>query len=187
MLAYLLIPAEFKSFLDLLHHSWAEMTRKMDPEGAAILERGGNGLQQALLVFGVWATIFLLYGAALLSNFIVLSNRYSLRPSLRLTPFTPRGYVLVAMAVAALFGLIGNPSETGSLPDVARIICLLLLLPYFVSGLGSIHQALSRWQHPAIWQVGFYILLFFTLWPALPIALYGIVRQVTRLTTNHPR
>lgn len=172
LLISLLSPTEFDRILATLAQSWETAMRQLDPKTAATL--GGDAAMAHLaMAFGVWVAGGMFYAAACLGNLVVLGFQRSLRPSLALQPFTPPLWLFGMFVAAGVVSLL----EAGRWSVIAQMLSLILLLPYFISGLSQLHSALRRWQHGVIWQSGFYVLLVLTLWPALFIAAYGLARH----------
>ena len=176
-----LSPMEFDRILAVLAESWDQAIGQLDPKTAAAL--GGQGAAPHLaMAFAVWIVGGMFYAAACLGNLVVLGFRRSLRSTLALQPFTPPFWLFGMFALAGALALVGG----GRWGAIGQMLCLILLLPYFISGLSQLHTALRRWQHGVVWQSGFYLLLLLTVWPALFIAAYGLARQCLSLLTPAP-
>lgn len=178
----LFAPVALADMLAMLSESWQQALSRMDPATQAVLHGDGD-ISHLALAFGVWILAGMCYAAACLGNLFVLAFRRSVRPSLALQPYAPPPGFFAAFLVAGGVSLIGGE---GGLPRLGQMLSLILLLPYFISGLSFIHAGLRRWQNPALWLSGFYILIAATLWPALFIAAYGLMRQCLTLLSARP-
>lgn len=178
----LFAPQTLSDMLVMLSTSWTQALSRMDPATQTVLHQEGD-MSHLGMAFGVWILAGMCYAAACLGNLFVLAFRPSVRPSLALQPYMP------PLGFFAAFLLTGGLSLTGgdgTLPRLGQMLSLILLLPYFISGLSFIHTALRRWQNPVLWLSGFYILIAATLWPALFIAAYGLARQCLMLLSARP-
>jgi hypothetical protein len=177
----LLAPEEFHQLLASLAENWQAALARLEPSSAQALQ-GIDQISHLALAFAVWMAGAMFYAAACLGNVVVLAYQRSVRPSLALEPFMPPVWLFVMFLLAGTLALLGSKPAA----MVGQMLSLILLLPYFISGLSHVHRALRRWQYPALWISGFYILILMTLWPVLFLAAYGLMRQCVELISPVP-
>jgi hypothetical protein len=168
----LMAPVEFDRLLAVLEDGWQGALSQLDPSAAEAM-RGAENISHLALAFGVWMAAGMCYAAACLGNFTVLAYRKSVRPSLALQPYQPPAWLFGLFLVTAVLSLM----DAGRWTLMGQMLSLILLLPYFISGLSLVHMALRRWQYSAVWISGFYVIILMTLWPVLFLAAYGLTRQ----------
>jgi hypothetical protein len=84
--------------------------------------------------------------------------------------------ILLVLAGATTF-VTGAPT----LLTVAQTICVLLMLPYFISGLSMVHDAVRKTEMPLVWLMLFYFFLLpFGGW--LLLTLYALVKHIVELS-----
>ena len=165
-------PQEFDRLLAVLAEGWQEALAQLDPSTAETM-RGAEDISHLALAFGVWMAAGICYAAACLGNFTVLAYRKSVRPSLALQPYQPPVWLFGLFLLTAALSLM----DAGRWTVMGQMLSLILLLPYFISGLSLVHMALRRWQYSAVWLSSFYVIILMTLWPVLFLAAYGLTRQ----------
>lgn len=131
----------------------------------------------------VWLWAICLYFHAWFANRALASRQRALRASVAVTPFTMPGWVLYLLAVAALASLIGSDS----MRFFGKSAFIILMLPYFFSGIALIHHATASWPSRRLLLFFIYIAIFAQVWPALAIAAAGIWQQLKTLNKHLPR
>ena len=129
------------------------------------------GIKTASGFFAFSWALMMLVNAALAQGLLVRFER-NLRPSPSLENLsTPRSFLLLLL-LSLLLSIIG----VGSLELLGKNATFVLILPFFLVGLGCIH----RWIHKTPYVTGgltlFYLLLLLFLWPAFIVILIGILK-----------
>ncbi len=117
-----------------------------------------------------WALMILINGAiaqGLLSRF-----QRNLRPSPSLDNINVPKSFLILFGLSILLSAIG----VGSLELLGKNATCVLLLPFFLVGLGIVHQWIRKTSFPIAGLTVFYFLLFLLFWPILFIILLGILK-----------
>ncbi|HEU5047135.1 MAG TPA: hypothetical protein VFT64_04745 [Rickettsiales bacterium] len=124
-----------------------------------------------------WLWVMMIYGMTLLVNMFLNSQHMALRPSLALTPqgipaWLP-AVVLAGMALAFLGK--GNDHFAG------ETVFLILMLPYFLSGLVSLHNTSRSWRNRRFWLGMIYIGFLFFPWAMVLFIAKGVHTQMGSL------
>jgi hypothetical protein len=147
----------------------------MEPEMAAMMEGLVKKIPHILLAIDFWIWSVMLYVVVMLANGLVHSMGYGRRPPLRLTLHSPPNWILGALVVALLLSVIAP----APLMQGAQAACVILLLPYFFSGLSYAHMRLRSLPRSNAWMVGFYLLfIVLSLWPVIMVILFALGRHV---------
>ncbi len=151
----------------------------LDPTVAASMETLIQHIPHLLLALDFWAWSLIVFVVAGFANGVAWSLGHGKRAHLRLRAHTPPNGMLAALGLSALLGAAGSVS----LMRAGQAASIILLIPYFFSGLGYIHTKLRGFQNAKAWMVGFYVLFFFfNLWPLLCVTLLGLARHVGQYT-----
>ena len=151
----------------------------LEPQMAASMETLIQHIPHLLLALDFWVWSLIIYVVVGFANNVAWALGYGKRAHIRLRMHTPPNGTLAALAVAALLGAAGS----ASLMRAGQAASIILLVPYFFSGLGYIHTRLRALQNGQAWMVGFYVLFFlFNLWPLLCVTLLGLARHVGQYT-----
>jgi hypothetical protein len=155
----------------------------LDPNMAAALEGMVSKIPHLLLAIEFWIWSLMMFGIVVLAHMVADTMGYSRRPSLKLAAHTPPDMVLAIFGLACVLGAIG----TESLMHAGQAASIILLIPYFFSGLGCINARLRQLPNPTLWISGFYFLFFlFTVWPLIMVTMYGLVRHLGKYTFSMP-
>lgn len=141
--------------------------------------------QWAFLIFPItiWLWAFCLYGHVWLATRLLQQKGRAVRPDVAITPFCMPGWVLYLLAVSALASLIGGTS----MQFLGKSALIILLLPYFFSGIAHIHAASQTWPSRRFLLFFIYFSIFAQIWPALCIAAVGLWQQLKTLNKHLPR
>lgn len=118
-----------------------QMLPMMEPEIAPQVEARFNAYPYAFLAIPVAYLVIACYGVMWLSRWLVILGDGKDRPKIGIAPFNPPLLLPVFLIVAALFSFMGD----GSVVFAAKALFLILLLPYFLSGLSLLHHASRNW------------------------------------------
>lgn len=132
----------------------------------------------SLALLGSWLWVLTIYGMILAVNMFLNAYGMALRPSLALAekeiPAWLPAVMLVSMALALLGK--GNDRLTG------EAVFMIMLLPYFLSGLVSLHRVSHAWNNRLVWLVLAYaVLIFLPPWGGLLVAARGMYMQMEAL------
>jgi hypothetical protein len=153
----------------------AESFTTLEPEMAAMMETLMKGIPHLLVAidFCIWTVMMFVVVA--LANTALHSMGQGRRPHVRLMLHNPPNWVLAGLAIAFVLSVI---APTG-MQQGAQAASIILLLPYFFSGLSYVHTRLHELPRSAVWMAGFYLLfIVLSLWPVVFVTLYGMVRHV---------
>ncbi len=171
----------------LYHHVSERMAAQMgevfatlEPEVAVALESAVTQMPHVILAMEYWFIAILLVLLTLLAQMVAETLSMGRRPSLRLSDDSPPNLVLGALGLAGILGFTG----VEALVHAGHAAGLILLLPYFFSGLGMAHRTIRRWQGGTFWLAVFYLLMLLTGWPLLLITVLGLLRHLSRYTLS---
>lgn len=155
-------------------------TQMVDPEAGAAFTQFVT--QFPFVIFGLlfWYATLMIYGAACLANYFCLAYGKALRRSLMILPYIPPSYVPVCLLLCGLAGFF-VPHETAY---VLQTVFLILLIPYFMLGLGLLHAGSKSWEGRRFWLGLFYVILAFFQWPAMFLITWGFMHHM-RLLSGH--
>lgn len=130
-----------------------------------------------VLALEFWAWSAMCIAVILLAHYVVDSFGLAKRPQPSLGVHSPPTLLLGAIAGCAALTLVDIPA----IMHGAQAAVLVLLLPYFIFGLGYIHRTLRRLKHGQMWLVGFYIFVMLSFWPLIIITLLGLMRHISHV------
>ena len=82
-----------------------------------------------------------------------------------------------ALGLACLGGIAGE----GLLEYIARNLAIVFAVPFLLQGLAVIHSMAARLRARRVLLVGFYLMVAFTGWLALPVVGLGLAEPYIRL------
>jgi len=124
-----------------------------------------------------WSFVLMLYLFAVCANKLLLTRGLALRPSLALTPHGLPLMLPGILLISGAFAFFGQGADRFN----GETVFLLLILPYFLSGVALIHT-LSRGKRGRPFMLGiFYGALLLLLWPALFAAGAGLCLQIAEI------
>ena len=151
----------------------------LEPKMAASMEVLIQNIPHLLLALDFWVWSLIVYGVVSFANMVAWSLGHGKRAHMHLRTHTPPNTMLAALGLSALLGAVGS----APLMHAGQAASIILLIPYFFSGLGYIHTKIRAKSHPQAWMAGFYVLFFFfNLWPLLGVTLLGLARHVGKYT-----
>ncbi|MBS0271732.1 MAG: DUF2232 domain-containing protein [Proteobacteria bacterium] len=116
-------------------------------------------------------TLMMLINAALAQGLLIRFN-HNLRPSPSLVGLkTPKSFLLL-LFLSLLLSMIG----IGSLALLGKNAVLILLVPFFLVGLGVIHEWIHKMPFVTAGLTLFYALMFLFIWPIFGVILIGILK-----------
>lgn len=128
------------------------------------------------VTFWLWALI--LYVHAWLAHRALMKRKLSPRHDFSIHPFHMPQWMLALLFIAALASLIGSDS----MRFLGKSILISLALPYFLSGVGLMHQSSHKWPNRRILLFFIYFMVFSQFWPALIISASGLWHQIKHLS-----
>lgn len=137
-----------------------------------------NGEQLLLTLFPLlpgffafsWAVMTLVNGT--LAQGLLVKFGYNLRPSPSLSQLKAPNSFLIALCTSLIFSFIGF----GALQSFGRNACFVLILPYFLIGLGVVHHWINKFAYATLILAIFYLSLLLLFWPAICVILVGILK-----------
>lgn len=163
--------------LDLTKELQAELGDNPDPQMAMMLHKLTHEWLFMLIASSLWSWVLMVYANGWAANYLLAERGRAIRPSFGLAPFSPPLWWLIAVTLAGIVSLAGG--EPAGL--IAKTALITLLLPYFLSGLASIHARSASWPGRGLIIFFLYLLLFTQLWMVLPLALYGVFLHIKSL------
>ena len=113
---------------------------------------------------------------AALAQGILVGFKANLRPSPSLTSIQfPRWLLAVAAAGPALAFI-----DMGTVTQLARNLCPIILIPFILAGIGYVHTRINQLPSPPFFFILFYLALFLFPWTLLFLALGGIILTATQ-------
>lgn len=137
-----------------------------------------NGEQLLLSLFPLlpgffafsWAVMTIINGT--LAQGLLVRFGFNLRPSPKLSELIAPKSFLIALSLSLIFSFIG----LDTLQSLGRNACFVLILPYFLIGLGLVHQWINKLAYASLILAVFYLSLFLLFWPAIGVVLLGILK-----------
>jgi hypothetical protein len=153
----------------------------LDPQMAVTMEGLIQQIPHLLLAVDFWVWVLMTYGVVALANGVAHTLGYGRRPHMRLPMHTPPNYVLGVLGAAALLGGL----SANALTHAGQAASVILLIPYFFSGLGYANARLRALPNSSAWMIGFYLLFFlFNVWPLLLVTMLGLGRHVAQYSAT---
>lgn len=163
---------DFSSFLSLDESApaWMEQAKTL------IVER-----PFVVLAMAASMHLFMIYGTAVLVNFLLNGWQLSQRKNLALEPFMPSPFVLISLIG---FGL-ASFSETTAVQLAAKTGFLVLLIPYFLMGIAQMHLRSRRWPYRYGWLTAVYVLMALAFFPVFWFIASGLYLQAKFLSNRY--
>jgi hypothetical protein len=117
-----------------------------------------------------WGWLLMLYLMAYIADSIVDMRGGDVR-SLALTPFNPTRLTLFGLLIAGAMTFLDDPEWL----SVGKIITLMLLLPYTLSGIAQMHVSSKNWPLRTLWLAFIYFMTITSLWPIAVFAIIGVI------------
>ncbi len=157
---------------------------ELEPEMAKMAETILNQYAHVILALEYWVVIMGITAALFFAHFVAETYGLQRRPELQLKPFAPPALLPMLIAVGSACSFLPYASVAAA----AQTATIIMLLPYFFSGLASIHARLRASDHTAILFIIFYsVIILFIGWAPLAITLYGLTRHVSSLNRTYFR
>ncbi len=117
-----------------------------------------------------WFLMMLFNGT--IAQGILVRQKRNLRPSPTLGELeTPKSF-LIALGVSLALSFVG----LGALELLGKNAALVLILPFFLVGLGVVHRWLHKFTYASFALALFYLLLILLFWPAFFVIVLGILK-----------
>ncbi len=127
-----------------------------------------------------WGMTLLVNG--ILAQGLLVRFQHNLRPTPPLTTLQAPLSFTIAFGVCILLSLVG----VGYVDAFGKTGALVLAFPFFLIGLGIIHQWLYRTTYSTLWFTLFYVSLILLTWPIVFAVLLGLLRPwLTKLMPSH--
>lgn len=143
----------------------------LDPEIALRFKAMIARIPHIFLALELWVWGLLLYGFSALMNFAAVSYRRSIRPTIRIEPFLPPTYYFIVLMAACL----GSFLLSDNVAVFCQMVAVMLLLTYFIVGIGYIQARIFSWSYAQVWMFIFIFFLLFAQWPIFFVTLYGLI------------
>lgn len=161
----------------LVQRSVSENMQEIDPNMQQLLLNLSSSLTLVVISASLWIWLLLVYVNGWLAHRFARTRGHALRPDFALAPFDMPQWMLGALTLSGITSIVG--SETFSF--AGKISLLLLLFPYFFSGIALIHEKAAQWPSKGIILFVIYFFLLAQAWPALLIAGFGVWHQLKNL------
>jgi hypothetical protein len=125
-----------------------------------------------------WGMMMLLNGA--LAQTLLVQTQRNVRPTPTLKELEAPQSFLILLGLSLLLSVIG----VGSLEILGKNAAIVLIFPFFLIGLGSIHKWLRQTSYAIIGLTIFYALLFVFIWLALIVIVLGIIKPWIEKSTS---
>ena len=117
--------------------------------------------------------ILLVVNGSLAQNLLVASKR-SIRPATALAMFQLPNWMPAGAAAAAVLGFLGS----GDLAFLGWNLLVVLLIPFFLTGIAVAHVVSRRWPGRPLVLIMFYVFLVLFSWPvSLLLTMLGVLEQ----------
>jgi len=151
-----------------------EAFKQMDPQYSELLDQFSPSWNFMLYVMAGSLWICMVYGMAMLANLILSGKRLSLRDKFNMHPSAfPLWFLLVLVGNAFLAIL-----ASGALAFTAKVLLVLLLLPYMAAGFGLMHASSREWKFRSLWLTMAYMAILLLIWPLIILALVAVLDQL---------
>ncbi len=125
-----------------------------------------------------WSLMTLVNGA--LAQTLLVRTQQNLRPTPTLKELEAPQSFIILLGLSLLLSVIG----VGSLEILGKNAAIVLVFPFFLVGLGLVHNWLRQTSYTVIGLIVFYALLVFFLWPTLIVIVLGIIKPWIGKTTS---
>ena len=157
---------------------------ELEPDMVHIARTMIDTYPHIILAMEYWVMMMGITAALFFAHFVADTLGMQRRPELQLKPFAPPLLLPFVIAIGSACSLL--PYSTFA--AAAQTATLIALLPYFFSGLASIHATLRGMEHTVILFIVFYcITVLFVNWTLIAITLYGLMRHITSLNRSYFR
>lgn len=161
----------------LLNEQARAAASKLPPDYASAIEMVTGALGFLFFSMLGWMWVIGLYGHAWIANRILARQNRLQRASLALEIFTIPSSLLFFVSMAALASFIGSES----MQFLAKACLIMLLLPYFLSGLALLHHHSTGWPGRGFLLFLIYIFLISQPWALLLMAMAGLIYQLLQM------
>ncbi len=158
---------------------------QMDPEMAVLMETIVKQIPHILMVMEIWVWCIGIYAVTLFAQMVAESLGMRRRPDIRIQRFTPANLVLGLLAISGMAGFATKPE----IMHAGQAAGMMLLFPYFFSGLGYVHDYLHSLTHGRMWVAAFYIIGIFSgmaLLILVALTLFGLMLHLGRYSLLLP-
>lgn len=151
---------------------------QFDPEVGETMRRLTSEWNFLIFAFGGWLWILLTLGMAAAVQFVLAKQGRTLRPDIALRPLGGiPWWLLVLLAICLLLMAVGAANDRFN----AKVVGLLLLTPYFLSGMAYIHVLSYQWRPRLFWLALIYIVLIFIQWSLFLPTIAGLYFQLLEM------
>ncbi len=161
----------------IIVHELGSHIDKAEPSLAPILARLATDWSFAVFAAAAWMYLLIVYGMAVLANSLLAARGLALRESLAFAPQGLSPWLAAFVGFSAAWALLAD----GNARFEAETIFLILLFPYFLSGLALLHQVSRGWQGRSLWLIAGYSALILFAWPAVILVAAGIYVQLAEM------
>lgn len=155
--------------------------RDAEPKLAYFMRMIADEWNFLLFAFVSWIWVVCIYAFAVIANLFLSMNNIALRPSLALKPVGLSLWMPGLILVSVLLTLFGSGNDR----YVGETSLLILLLPYFLCGLASLHAVTQDWGSRRFWLGAFYLILALFPWIAVFVIAKGLHTQLESFWKTH--
>lgn len=149
----------------------------VDPSYAPTLHRLVHDWSFLLLGCAGWLWMLMIYANACAAQWLLKERGASIRPDLSIRWDVPPKILLFGLALAAVLAISGHDQAE----FIGKTITIVLLWPYLLLGLATLHQAVRGLPGRSLLIFLCYAILIATFWPVFVVAFAAVVRHVAAL------
>ncbi len=133
-----------------------------------------------IFAFASWLWVTMIYAFTVLANILLAQNNLALRTKINLLPNGLPVWLLALVVISGGLAFFGKGNDR----YVGEAVFLMLLLPYFLAGIATIHLVSLQWKLRKFWLTVCYIAL--VLYPVLSVVAIaiGLYKQLQELKSH---
>lgn len=162
---------------DLLHSTFTIDSNRLDPEAEELMQRLFGEWSYLFFAALGWALVAITWGMGVLANYLLKRRQCALRPDLRLLPYGLPLWLPLVLLISIGFAVLAE----ANISFAASTLFLLLLFPYFVSGMVILYEMSKAWHPQWFWLTLIYIVLFFMFWTNILVVAVGFYHHLTEI------
>jgi hypothetical protein len=161
----------------LLSASFALDLSTLEPDAEALMRKLIGEWSFFLFAAVGWMWVLVTWLLALMVNRMLVIRASALRTDISLAPRGIPRWLPALLTLCAGLALLGQGNDG----FVGKVVFLILLLPYFLSGMAMIHAMSRLWRPRVLWLFLIYIILIFQVWTAIFVAAAGLYFHLSEI------
>ncbi len=130
-----------------------------------------------------WMWVMMLYAFTVLASIFLRMNNIALRESLAISPEGMPLWVPGIIAISVLLAAFGHGNDRFA----GEVVFLIMLLPYLLSGIASVHRLTAAWRNRRLWLAVFYFSMMAIPWIPVFLIAKGLHTQIETLLKTHAK